>query len=202
MKTITTMKICQLTPMAALPVKPTKWPTITWSMIALQAADDVLQHRRPGELPDGRAERALDDRAVELLGRRTRHTLSLVSTCACAAKVPSGRSYRGLAQVRRCDTSVSSTSRLSRWSHVATCGSPTSRSLREVWQRDCCGGPTSRLMREVSRRDPYGCLVPPTCHVLPLRVSRSYPCGCLVPTLAEVPRRRGAPARNIISRTP
>ena len=31
MKTMTTRKICQLTPMAALPVKPTKWPTIAWS---------------------------------------------------------------------------------------------------------------------------------------------------------------------------
>jgi hypothetical protein len=29
MNTITTRKICQLTPIAALPVYPTKWPTST-----------------------------------------------------------------------------------------------------------------------------------------------------------------------------
>ena len=33
MKTMTMMKICHATPIAALPVKPTKWPTITWSTI-------------------------------------------------------------------------------------------------------------------------------------------------------------------------
>ena len=33
MKTMTMMKICQVTPIAALPVKPTRWPTMTWSMI-------------------------------------------------------------------------------------------------------------------------------------------------------------------------
>ncbi len=31
MKTMTTMKICQATPIAALPLKPTRWPTSTWS---------------------------------------------------------------------------------------------------------------------------------------------------------------------------
>jgi hypothetical protein len=31
MNTITIRKICQLTPIAALPVKPTTWPTIAWS---------------------------------------------------------------------------------------------------------------------------------------------------------------------------
>ena len=31
MKTITTRMICQLTPMAAFPWKPTRWPTSTWS---------------------------------------------------------------------------------------------------------------------------------------------------------------------------
>ena len=29
MKTMTTMKICHATPIAALPVKPTRWPTST-----------------------------------------------------------------------------------------------------------------------------------------------------------------------------
>src|SRR5688572_454183 len=33
MKTMTTMKICQATPIAAFPVKPTRWPTSTWSTI-------------------------------------------------------------------------------------------------------------------------------------------------------------------------
>ena len=31
MKTMTTRMICQLTPMAALPVNPTRWPTSAWS---------------------------------------------------------------------------------------------------------------------------------------------------------------------------
>ena len=34
---------------------------------ALQAADGVLQHRRPGDLPDGRRDRPFDDRAIECL---------------------------------------------------------------------------------------------------------------------------------------
>jgi hypothetical protein len=34
---------------------------------ALQARDDVLQHRRPGETPNGGAEGAFDYRAVEFL---------------------------------------------------------------------------------------------------------------------------------------
>ena len=33
MKTMTTRKICQLTPIAAFASKPTKWPTSAWSMI-------------------------------------------------------------------------------------------------------------------------------------------------------------------------
>ena len=33
MKTIVTIQICDATPMPALPWKPTKWPTITWSMM-------------------------------------------------------------------------------------------------------------------------------------------------------------------------
>ena len=32
-KTMTRMKICELTPIAALPVCPTKLPTIAWSMM-------------------------------------------------------------------------------------------------------------------------------------------------------------------------
>src|SRR5690606_18570432 len=31
----------------------------------LEAADDVLQHRGPGQLPDGAPDRSLDDRSVE-----------------------------------------------------------------------------------------------------------------------------------------
>ena len=38
MKTMTTSIICQLTPMAALPVKPTMWPTIAWSMMPCRPA--------------------------------------------------------------------------------------------------------------------------------------------------------------------
>src|SRR5262252_200599 len=38
MKTMTTTTICQLTPMAALPVLPTKWPTIAWSMMPCSPA--------------------------------------------------------------------------------------------------------------------------------------------------------------------
>ena len=33
---------------------------------ALQPADDVREHRRPRDLPDGRTQRPFDDRAVEL----------------------------------------------------------------------------------------------------------------------------------------
>jgi hypothetical protein len=33
MKTMTTMKICQATPIAAFPVKPTRCPTRMWSTI-------------------------------------------------------------------------------------------------------------------------------------------------------------------------
>ena len=41
-----------LTPIAALPVKPTRWPTIDVIDDALQSADDVREHRRPREFPD------------------------------------------------------------------------------------------------------------------------------------------------------
>ena len=39
------------TPIAALALKPTRWPTITWSTMPWNAADDVREHRRPRELP-------------------------------------------------------------------------------------------------------------------------------------------------------
>ena len=35
---------------------------------ALQPGDDVLQHRRPGQPPDGGTDRTLDDRPVECPG--------------------------------------------------------------------------------------------------------------------------------------
>ena len=40
---------------------------------ALQPADDVLQHRRPREHPDGLRQRAVDDAAVEFFLRRRRY---------------------------------------------------------------------------------------------------------------------------------
>jgi hypothetical protein len=35
---------------------------------ALQSADDVLQHRRPGNVPDRRSEGTFRDAAIESLG--------------------------------------------------------------------------------------------------------------------------------------
>ena len=52
----------------------------------LQARDEVLHHRRPGQLPDGRADGTFDERAIErggLLGwRRTGHTERVILTGA------------------------------------------------------------------------------------------------------------------------
>ena len=39
---------------------------------ALQPADEILQHRGPGEHPDGSSERPLDDGAIEGFGRAHR----------------------------------------------------------------------------------------------------------------------------------
>ena len=65
MKTMTTRMICHDTPIAALPVNPTRWPDQRVIDDALKPADDVGQHRGPGDLPDRRAERPLDDGPVE-----------------------------------------------------------------------------------------------------------------------------------------
>ena len=70
MKTMTTRMICQLTPIAALARVADEVADHRVVDDALQAGDDVLQHRRPREAPDGGADGAFDDRAVELLGLR------------------------------------------------------------------------------------------------------------------------------------
>jgi hypothetical protein len=62
--------ICQLSPSAALPLEPTKLPTIAWSITPCRPAMDVLQHRRPGNPPDGGTDGTFDYGAIELAGFR------------------------------------------------------------------------------------------------------------------------------------
>ena len=68
MKTMTTRMICQLTPMAALRGVADEVADHRVVDDALQPGDDVLQHRRPRESPDRRADGTFDDRAIEFLG--------------------------------------------------------------------------------------------------------------------------------------
>ena len=75
MKTMTTRMICQLTPMAAFAGVADEMPDHRVVDDALQPGDDVLQHRRPRQPPDGGTDGAFDDRAIEL---------SLLSACSHA----------------------------------------------------------------------------------------------------------------------
>src|SRR5689334_13958558 len=68
---------------------------------ALQPGDDVLQHGRPGQPPNGRTDGPFDDGAVKLLCRLSRslgpvhinagahETISLYTLCAALPTVPS-----------------------------------------------------------------------------------------------------------------
>jgi hypothetical protein len=57
MKTMTTRKICQLTAKQVADQDVIDY--------ALQTGDDVLQHGRPRQLPDGGTDGAFDERAIE-----------------------------------------------------------------------------------------------------------------------------------------
>ena len=68
MNTMTTRKICQLTPMAAFAGVADQVTDECVVDDALQAGHDVLQHRRPRQLPDRGADGTFDERSVERRG--------------------------------------------------------------------------------------------------------------------------------------
>ena len=66
MKTMTTRKICQRDADRRVAREADEVADQHVVDDPLQPADDVRQHRRPRDLPDGGAQRPLDDRTIEL----------------------------------------------------------------------------------------------------------------------------------------